>query len=78
MKHARLLFTSWDVSITEEKGDGRHEDVDVTNFVALEYEVTWRKEMNARKPAEKRKRTLRQWGFLSIHVVSALWAAIVA
>ena len=36
--------------------------------------------MNARKPAEKRKRTLRQWGFLSIHVVLlfALWAAIVA
>ena len=43
-------------------------------------QVTWRKEMNARKPAEKRKRTLRQWGFLSIHVVLlfALWAAIVA
>ena len=42
--------------------------------------MTWRKEMNARKPAEKRKRTLRQWGFLSIHVVLlfALWAAIVA
>ena len=52
----------------------------LANFVALEYEVTWRKEMNARKPAEKRKRTLRQWGFLSIHVVLlfALWAAIVA
>ena len=46
----------------------------------LPRQVTWRKEMNARKPAEKRKRTLRQWGFLSIHVVLlfALWAAIVA